>query len=191
MSDRCTEAVALATGLLDGSAADIRHAKAHVATCADCAGLLGLQPASAKLVKQRQSTRQIVVRVLLAIASLIQAAIAIPWLTGSNLFHIVDGTVSSDHLTRDGALGVAVALLGGLAAWRPRWSAPLCGTSFVLVAIQTIVGALDKSEGKVGLDFEMTHLLAFAIVGLLTASAALARVRVNVQRTPQLWSVDD
>jgi hypothetical protein len=103
----------------------------------------------------------------------LQIVIALPWLFGHNPVAIV-GHASSDHLVRDGAIGVVIAIAGLIASYDPTRARTLCLVSAAALLLQLFAGLLDEHERHVTFDFELTHLLAIAIVILLGLIARAA-----------------
>jgi hypothetical protein len=105
--------------------------------------------------------------------SVLQLVIALPWLFGHNLVGLV-GHASSDHLVRDGAIGVVIAIAGLIACYDATRARTLCLVCVAALVLQLSAGLLDEHERHVSFDFELTHLLAIAIVILLALIARAA-----------------
>lgn len=105
-----------------------------------------------------------------AVAQLIVAG---PWLFGATL--VPAHHVSMAHLTRDGALGLVIASLGLLVAWRPRyWLAATVVGSLVLT-LQVVAGVVDDRDRYVSGVFELMHLLIVAIMMLIAFVSTSSR----------------
>jgi hypothetical protein len=176
---------------IEASEMDRRRALAHQQTCSYCMGDLSLDamlrtltendnPAATARVQAQLAAKRprptAAIVVLLAIASALQAAVALPWLVGANPFRNVLGAASSAHLTRDGALGVVIAVAGFVVAWRPRYAFAMLGLVAATVSMQVLGGFVDAPEHHSGVPFEFVHALAGAI-GLLIVLVALLRDR--------------
>ena len=116
-------------------------------------------------------------RILLAVAALVQATVAGPWLLGVNQFSSLLGRATPEHLTRDGALGMVVAVAGAITVWRARYSFAMLGLCAAVVLMQTLGTLVDGHDGDVGISFEKVHVIALAIVGLVVLTA-MRRERV-------------
>jgi hypothetical protein len=122
----------------------------------------------------------------LLILSLLQLAVALPWLFGHNPISVV-GHAASDHLVRDGAIGVVIAIAGLIATYDPARARTLFLISTAALAVQLTAGLIDEHERHVSFDFELTHLLAITIVALLGLIARRAPYGpARPQRRPQL-----
>lgn len=183
---RCTNAAALVTGLRSGSPEEVRRARGHVATCPACSDILDDTSAYRRISNERSTRTRWSgppLRVVLGLLAGLQGSLALPWLFGMNPSNLTGGSASSEHLTRDGAFGVALALLGAMGAWRPRWSPPLFGIAVGILVVQAVTGAVDEQAGRVTLHFESTHLLGAPIALLLSLSWLTSRMRLCLDRT--------
>jgi len=180
---RCRQALTvLLAGDLSASGGDLRSARAHVAVCPDCSSLLDGEgrdsaPSSNELLIP--SVRG--ARWALLVVSSLQLLVAIPWLFGSSAVRFL-GHASSEHLTRDGALGVLVACAGLAVAARPRLSAPMLYVCIAAVTVQVLAGFVDQHDHHVAFDYEFTHVLLVAVVGFI--AYILGRYRISLQRAP-------
>lgn len=110
----------------------------------------------------RRRKRSLVGRVVLGALSVTQFALALPWLFGSQGFWTT-GEATSEHLTRDGALGVVFAVAGIVVALdvaRAFFALPLV---FVVMCIQTFFGVFDHHHENTFATFEIVHLIGAAI----------------------------
>jgi hypothetical protein len=120
--------------------------------------------AGLRLPKQRRSER-----VVLAGLSGVQFALAVPWLFGANPFDQYLGSVATDHLARDGALGATMAVAGLVSTWRPRYAFPMLTLVVAVVVMQIAGGVKDLQSGH--LHFELVHALEAAIAVLIVRAA--------------------
>lgn len=130
----------------------------------------------------RRRKRSRVGRVALGALSLIQLTLALPWLFGSQgLWNT--GEATTEHLTRDGALGVVFALAGIVVALdvaRAFFALPLV---FVVTCIQTFFGVFDHHHDNTFGAFEVVHVIGAAIgVGI----AIFVYPRSRSRRAPEL-----
>jgi hypothetical protein len=114
----------------------------------------------------KRRKHSIFTRLALAVLSVAQLIVALPWLFGSNgLFS--SGSATVEHLTRDGVLGTLFALSGIAVAHDTRraWFAlPLV---MVLSLIQTFFGFLDHHHESASFTFELIHFMGLAITVLI------------------------
>ena len=122
------------------------------------------------VVRDRNQERR-VWRVLLAIVSVAVAVVSIPMIVAINPFGSTVGAVSSEHLTRDGALGLIAATAGMLTAWRPRWAAAMTGCCAVVLGLQLVGGVHDAHDDGVTIRFEAIHVAVLAIAVLVAFGA--------------------
>lgn len=108
-----------------------------------------------------------VLRIMLSIVGLLQLLAVLPWMVDRDPLRLL-GYSSAEHLTRDGALGLAVAAAGLLVAWRPRWAVPCLVISSVALLAQTAVGIFD-TDGRV--FSELVHLPSVMLTCLIGLSA--------------------
>jgi hypothetical protein len=107
-------------------------------------------------------------RIAVAVLAMIQFAVAVPWLVGADPLVLL-GNSTSAHRTRDGALGLAVAAAGLLAAWRPHWAKPSFALASFAVIAQTAAGVLDTAI--IAGSNELIHLPSIALTCLTGALA--------------------
>ena len=166
-----------------------RRATAHQSSCVACSSLNDVDMRLKRLVGNTEtSTLPIALaahrpriskptRILLAVAALVQATIAGPWLIGLNPLSSLLGRATPEHLTRDGALGMVIAVAGVVTVWRARYSFAMLGLCGAVVLMQTLGTLVDGHDGDVGVSFEKVHAIALAIVGLVVLTA-MRRERV-------------
>lgn len=106
-------------------------------------------------------------RLGLALVATAQLCLALPWLFGNNPYENLTGHAPAEHLTRDGALGVAVAVAGLLTAFRPRFWPGMVGVAAAAGASQLAAGLLEGHSEHTHLRFEAFHLLGVVIVALV------------------------
>lgn len=175
--DACRGAVTILLGDPELQSPEARQrALAHSIVCPYCADVLDDADASRRVLdalggqRPRLST---VLRVALVTLASAQLIVALPWLFGASL--IPDQDVAVAHLTRDGALGVIVAAAVFLVAWRPRHALVALLVGVIVFVIQFATGIHDDHGSDVTISFELTHLLVFAIVGLLAFATSSGR----------------
>lgn len=115
-------------------------------------------------------------RRLLVAVGVIQLALALPWLVGSDPSGLL-GDAYSSHLTRDGSLGVVLGIAALLVAWRPHHAlaASIAGGSILVIQLGS--GLVDQHFHRVVLWVETTHVPTLVIVALFVA----------VSRPERLW----
>ncbi len=116
------------------------------------------------------SRAMLAVLLLLSIGQLI---IVLPWLVDADPFGLL-GSSSASHMTRDGALGLAVATAGLLTAWRPRWALPCFVLASVAIIAQATAGLIDRSISDTG-GTEFIHLPSI----ILTCLIGLSMIRLR------------
>jgi hypothetical protein len=157
---RCVRLLAVANGLIDDTDEGVRNARRHIGTCPVCAGAFESDdPTLPKLFQPAKS-----LRIILVVVSVLQTTFAVRWLFGATW---LDSEVTAAHLTRDGALGLAIAAIGVTAATRPRSARGLLGVGCVVLIVQAVAGAVDEQAGWVHLPFEGVHLFNAMILGLV------------------------
>jgi hypothetical protein len=170
----------------------VRRANAHVAVCPECAAALDDTDAPRRVEARfarhpGRAPRTLVVP--LVVLSLVQLAIAVPWLFGHNPVGVV-GHAASEHLVRDGTIGFVIAIAGFIAAYDPGRARTLCLVCIAALAIQLSAGLFDEHDHHVTVHFELTHLLAIAIVALVALIARSAPYGpARTERRPQLRPV--
>lgn len=111
-------------------------------------------------------------RLALGILGALQTFAVAPWLVGEDPFRLL-GATSEGHLTRDGALGLAVGTAATLTAWRPRWALPSFVLASVAVVAQAVAGAVDDTITTGG--NEIVHVPSV----VLTCMIALCSIRLS------------
>ncbi len=108
----------------------------------------------------------------LLVLSLIQAVVVLPWLVGRDPWQLLSSTADS-HITRDGALGLVVAVAGLLVAWRSRWAQPAFLLATLAVVAQAVTGVFDAAETDPGpsLAGELVHIPSILIACLIGLAA--------------------
>ncbi len=156
--------------------ADVSRARAHATVCPRCAVAFDDPDASRRVLAslaRARSSSSLVLRLGLVVLAVAQVVVASPWLFGASI--VPDQHVAVAHLTRDGALGLIIAALALLVAWRPRYalSATLIGS--IVFVTQFAAGFVDNQDRYVNPTFELTHLLVLAILALLAFATSAAR----------------
>ncbi|MFV0258068.1 MAG: hypothetical protein ACK5PP_06430 [Acidimicrobiales bacterium] len=125
-------------------------------------------------------------RALIAVLAMAQLAVVAPWLVTRDPFGLLDGSTGA-HLTRDGALGLAVAAAALLAAWRPRWAVPAFVLAAVALVAQTVAGLVEPELHR-SASVEFVHLPSVLLTVLVGLSAvrlpALGPTRPRSDRSP-------
>ena len=172
----CTQSARV---LLDDRADELsrRRARAHQQTCPLCAWTIdiadeGLDPS---LVLQRLAERRprarTWLRMVLGTVAMVHGVVSFPWVFGYNPLGWLLGSAPDGHLTRDGTLGVLVAVAGVVTAWIPRYAYPMLCVCGAIVALQLGGGLVDSNDPHVGLHFEKVHLVALLIAALVAVVA--------------------
>lgn len=102
----------------------------------------------------------------LLVAALVQIVLAVPWLVGADPSGLL-GDAYPSHLTRDGALGLVIAIAALVVAWRPHHSLAAFIAGASVLALQLSTGLIDGHLHRVVLWVEITHLPTVIIVVLL------------------------
>lgn len=110
-------------------------------------------------------------RVALGLLALVQGLVSLPWVFGFNPLGSVLGRPENAHLTRDGTLGVLIAVAGIVTAWRPRHAYVMLLVSGAIIALQFSGGIVDRTDDHVALHFEAVHIVALVIALLIGVSA--------------------
>lgn len=108
----------------------------------------------------------------LVVLSAIQAVLVLPWLVGRDPWQLLSSTTDG-HITRDGALGLMVAVTGLLVAWRSRWALPAFLLATLAVVAQAVTGLFDAAEAGAGpsLAGELVHVPSILITCLVGLAA--------------------
>ncbi len=173
----CTKALTVIADGSDGSTPDeLRRAQVHAATCPRCLRSLDDPDAADRVLSALRPSvldPPRVFRVAIALVATIQLVFAIPWLFGATL--LPDHSVTTAHLTRDGALGLVIAAAGLLAAWRPRYAVSAIVLGSIVLAAQAVAGVIDQQNQSVNVLFELLHLLVLVILAMIAISVATTR----------------
>jgi hypothetical protein len=108
------------------------------------------------------------IRIAVAVLSAVQAVMVIPWIVGRDPWNLLD-TMTEEHLTRDGALGLAVAVAGALTAWRWRWAVPCFAIAAVATIAQAVAAAVDDDLAG-GASTELVHIPSLVLTCLIGVS---------------------
>ncbi len=144
-----------------------RRDMADVADVADVADR-AVTSSPARLI--RPGVAKPATRALLLGLSAVQFGLAAPWLFGTNPYASLFGVVSDEHLTRDGALGVTMAVAGLLTAWRPRYSFAMLAVVGAVVLMQLGAGIADLGASG-HTHFERVHILEAVLAALIVLTA--------------------
>ncbi len=125
-------------------------------------------------------------RVFLLVVCLVQFGLALPWLVGADPLGIMRDA-STAHLTRDGALGLAVAIAGLLTAWRPRYAIAAVLVSAAALTAQIATAVIDEHYLRVSLLVEGVH--AFTVLITLLVALATRPVTPLAKRQTRLRSI--
>ncbi len=172
----------------DVGRADRRRAQAHAATCPDCASALDDPGAAERALAALGSIRPApapVLRAALAGLSAGQLALAALWLFGASP---IGDHVEASHLTRDGALGLAIATAGAVAAWRPRYAVACLAMSMTAVVAQVAAIVVDEHAHRVYFAHELVHAVVLVIIALVALSGRAPRAAA-APRPPSLEAV--
>lgn len=169
--------------LLDPDADELaqRRARSHQSTCPLSASSLDLfdddiddEHDTAAVLEQLATVRPysgMSWRIILGVLAGVQGIVSLPWVFGFNPLGSVLGHAENAHLTRDGTLGVLIAVAGIVTAWRPRHAYVMLLVSGAIVAIQFGGGIVDRTDDHVAWHFEAVHLVALVIAVLIAVSA--------------------
>jgi hypothetical protein len=155
---------------------EISQARAHASMCPRCAVAFDDPDASrrvlASLTRERSGS-SLMLRGLLVVMATAQLVVASPWLFGASI--VPDQHVAVAHLTRDGALGLIIASVALLVAWRPRYALAATLVGSMVFVTQFAAGLVDNQDRYVNAEFELTHLLVLAILALLAVVTSATR----------------
>jgi len=181
----CGDALVL---LVEGPGTDpdaYRRARAHASVCPRCASSYDDRDASRRVLERHDTDvpgPSIRLRTLLVVVGTAQLVLACPWLFGASL--VPDPQVTAAHLTRDGALGLLVACVALVAAWRPRYVVGSFMIGVVAIVAQFASGLVDRNDQAVSGAFELTHVLSLVIVVLLAYACTTMRGEGHDHRQP-------
>ncbi len=162
----CAEASAILQAPVVDTEQRIR-AQSHMFTCEQCGGATDDQLSMVKDKIRIRSDGRLVVRSLLAIIGVIQLTLALPWIIGIDSWWGHQHGAAEAHLARDGAIALVFSSCAFLAArWRRLAWFCVAPTSLALV-VQLAAGIYDDSEGHIGFDFEVIHLIGVAVLCLI------------------------
>lgn len=113
-------------------------------------------------------------RWVLAIVASVQLLVALPWLVGADPLGLM-GDATASHLTRDGALGLAIATAGLVTAWRPRYAVAATLVALALFVAQVITAVIDGHQDRVSLLVEAVHVSTLMVTALVAFASRPAR----------------
>ena len=154
--------------------AELRAAQRHVASCPSCASVVDHNDAAdhvLAVLDQHRPPRRPRLRVLLGVLGALQCALALPWLFDMNPVGFLADNVASEHLTRDGAIGVIVGVAGLTTAIRTRHALAMLVTGCAAIGMQVLSFAIDENHERVHPLFEVSHTLVPIILALIAAFA--------------------
>lgn len=114
-------------------------------------------------------------RMAVALLSVVQGVMVIPWIVGRDPWKLLD-TMTEEHLTRDGALGLAVAAAGVLTVWRWRWAVPCFAIASVATIAQAVAAAFDDDLTG-GASTELVHIPSVVLTCLIGVTNLRVRLR--------------
>lgn len=120
-------------------------------------------------------------RVVLVVVSVGQLALSVPWLIGSDPIGLM-GDASASHLTRDGALGLALASAGLCTAWRPRYAVAATLIALAALVTQVATAVVDDHFRRISLFVETIHGLTVIITALVAWAARPVKPRPKRQQ---------
>jgi hypothetical protein len=178
----CAQALAILATDSHPSRDERAQARAHANGCPRCRAIYDTGGDEELLRRFDRSSLQPAawLRIGLAVIASVQLVLAAPWLFGHNIIPDPDVTVA--HLTRDGALGLVIAGLGLLTAWRPRYVHSTLFVGVLVLILQVISGLTDHDATAASGSFELIHLLVLLIVGAMFAVAIDVRRRATPRR---------
>jgi hypothetical protein len=132
------------------------------------------------LAHQRPHRSSVLLLAALAIPTALQFILGVSWLVGANPAASILGRPSSEHLARDGALGLLMAAVACTCLARPRWARALSPVAIVILLVHLAGGFLDRHEGRVAWHFEAIHAISLLIVVLVLAVALMQRRPENL-----------
>jgi hypothetical protein len=151
-----------------------RAARRHIEMCPICASLVddAIEPEQilAALAAHRPPHKP-VLRIALGVIAAVQCAIAVPWLFGVNPLGFMADHVASEHLTRDGAIGVVVGVAGLTTALVTRHGLAMLVMGAAAIGMQLLSFAIDEDHDRVHPLFELSHLLVPVILALIAVFA--------------------
>jgi hypothetical protein len=162
----CAEASAILQAPVVDTEQRIR-AQSHVFTCAQCGAATDDQLSAMKDKISNHSDGRLVIRTILVIIGIIQLTLALPWIIGVDSWWGHHHDAAEAHLARDGAIALVFTTCAFLAArWRRLAWFCVAPTTLALM-VQLAAGIYDDSEGHIGFDFEVIHLIGVAVLFLI------------------------
>jgi hypothetical protein len=161
-------------------------ARLHASRCPRCSSVYDPDEAVAPTIGRRPPESPASLRIGLAVVATIQLVLAVPWLFGHSL--VPDAHVEVSHLTRDGALGLVIAGLGLVTAWRPRYVNSTTLIGLLVFAAQLVAGLVDHETDAVTGSFELIHLLVLVILASMFG-IAFGRARRATPRAERVSRV--
>jgi len=166
----------------------VDRAKRHQSTCPIC-GVAARPEVPERLRHALPSPPRWLIWVLIVLG-VAHAIVAIPWMIGSDPFGLLGDSVPPTHATRDGAIGIVIAVAAIMAALRPRWARPGFLIASAALIAQAGAGLADSSIADTGAS-EVVHLLSVVLAALLGVCVLTQIVRpLGPTRRPPLRSVE-
>jgi hypothetical protein len=179
----CEQALIVLAGETEEHDRDERVlARLHASRCPRCSNAYNAELDEALLARFTRPTVMPSLRFGLAVIAAIQFVVAVPWLFGHSV--VPDAHVEVAHLTRDGALGLVIATLGLLTAWRPRYVNGALLMGLVVFVAQFIAGFVDHMSDKVTGSFELIHVVVVLILIAMSAVAVSSARRATPRNEP-------
>jgi hypothetical protein len=157
-------------GAPHAGSAELRAARRRVAACPSCAAVVddvGSPDAVLAALDEHRPARRPRLRTVLGLLSALQCALALPWLFDLNPLAFLAQDVASEHLTRDGAIGVIVGVAGLTTAVRTRHALAMLVTGSAAIGMQVLTFAIDENHDRVHPLFELSHALVPIILALI------------------------
>ena len=143
------------------------EAQSHVFTCVQCGAATDDQLSAIKDKVTNHSNGRLVIRSILALVGIVQLTLALPWIIGVDSWWGHHHGAAEAHLARDGAIALVFTTCAFLAArWRRLAWFCVAPTTLALM-VQLAAGIYDDSEGHIGFDFEVIHLIGVAVLCLI------------------------
>jgi len=172
---------------------ELRAARRHIESCPICASLVDDADAPAQILAElaaHRPPRTPLLRYALGVLAVAQTALALPWLFDVNPLGFLADHVASEHLTRDGAIGVIVGVAGLTTALRPRHALAMLVMAAAAIGMQVLSFAIDENHDRVHPLFEVSHALVPIIVALIAVFALRRPAPVDPpERGPRLRAV--
>lgn len=153
-------------------------ARRHMTECPDCASREDrvVEEALGIALNKLRAPR-IPLRVALLVFGGVQTFLALPWIFGATPLWGPGDSTAISHLTRDGVIGLVLGLVGLAVAWNSRLAYFAVSVCSLLVAVQIVSFAVDRTGDKVHPVFETIHVLSVLIAVIVAVIAFPLRRR--------------